>query len=86
MILNKQILGQLQESVDSLTKMLKNKEKLSEDLKKNLTEDELKEYTAIEKQVKKKLDNQDFNGAFRTIQKFKKHYESKDDSDESKEE
>jgi len=86
MILNKQIIGQLKESVNQLSDILNSKDDLLNDMKKNLNKDELKEFNAVQKLVQKKLKEKDFNGAFRTIQKFKKDHESKKDSDESKEE
>ena len=70
MILNKQILGQLKETTQSLQSLLEQKDKVIEDAKSEMSPEQLKEFHAMEKVMNKQLKDKDFNGAFRTIQKF----------------
>lgn len=81
MILNKQLLDQFKNSVTHLSDLLNAKDKMLNDMKKNLTEDELKEFNAIQKQLKKKLNNNDFSGAIRTIEKYKASKDAKENKE-----
>jgi hypothetical protein len=71
MINNKMIEGMLRGTAETLTDILKNREKLMNEAKSNLSPKELKSFTALELMVNKQLDNKDFNGAMRTISKYK---------------
>lgn len=70
MILNKQILGQIKDTTQSLQSLLDQKDKVMNDAKSEMSPAQLKEFQAMEKVMNKQLKDKDFNGAFRTIQKF----------------
>lgn len=71
MILNKQIMSNFQQTADTLKSLLDDKDKIMDEAKSQLSEAELKEFNAMEKLMNKQLKENDFNGAFRTITKFK---------------
>lgn len=70
MIFNKQILGQIQETAKTLKDLLDKKNDFLDKAKSELTPDQLKEFQALEKIMNQQLKDKDFNGAFRTIQKY----------------
>jgi len=70
MILNKQILGQIKDTTQSLQSLLDQKDKVMNDAKSEMSPEQLKEFQAMEKVMNKQLKDKDFNGAFRTISKF----------------
>jgi len=70
MIFNKQILGQIQETAKTLKDLLDQKNDFLDKAKSELTPDQLKEFQALEKIMNQQLKDKDFNGAFRTIQKY----------------
>ena len=70
MILNKQILGQIKDTAQTLKSLLDQKDDLLNQAKSDMTPDQLKEFHAMEKIMQKQLKENDFNGAFRTISKY----------------
>jgi len=70
MILNKQILGQIKDTAQTLQNLLDQKDEILNQAKSDMTSDQLKEFHAMEKVMKKQLKDKDFNGAFRTISKY----------------
>ncbi len=76
---NKQILTNFQEMANNLKKVLESKEELINEAKKDMTPDQVKEFTAMEKIMNEKLKSKDYLSAMRTIQKMKvKHQEEKE--------
>ena len=76
---NKQILTNFQEMANSLKKVLESKDELINEAKKDMTPDQVKEFTAMEKIMNEKLKSKDYLSAMRTIQKMKvKHQEGKE--------
>lgn len=70
MINNKQINGQLKASLESLKSLISNKNEIMNDVKKDMTESQLKEFQTLEKLMNKKLKDNDFNGAMNIISKY----------------
>jgi hypothetical protein len=70
MINNKQINGQLKASLESLKSLVSNKNEIMNDVKKDMTESQLKEFQTLEKLMNKKLKDNDFNGAMNIISKY----------------
>mgnify|MGYP003625347778 FL=1 len=71
MINNKQILGQLKASIETLNSVISSKDELLNDVKKEMSKKDLKEFQTLEKLMNKKLKDNDFNGAMNVITKFK---------------
>lgn len=68
---NKQILGQFKEVTQTLKDLLKDKDQMMSDAKSNLNDEQLLEFTAMERMMKKHLKNNDFMSAMRLVQKMK---------------
>ncbi len=71
MINNKQINGQLKASLDSLKTLISSKNDIMNNIKKEMSKSDLKEFQSLEKLMNKKLKDNDFNGAINIISKFK---------------
>jgi len=73
---SKQILTNFKEMAEGLKKVLESKEDLINEAKKDMTPDQVKEFTAMEKIMDEKLKSKDYLSAMRVIQKMKvKHKE-----------
>jgi len=73
---SKQILTNFREMAEGLKKVLESKEDLINEAKKDMTPDQVKEFTAMEKIMADKLKSKDYLSAMRVIQKMKvKHQE-----------
>jgi len=76
---SKQILTNFKEMADGLKKVLESKDDLINEAKKDMTPDQVKEFTAMEKIMADKLKSKDYLSAMRVIQKMKvKHQEKKE--------
>lgn len=77
MISNKQIEGMLKGTAQNLKELLENKDEIMNSAKEKLSPSELKSFTALELMVNKQIKNGDYNGAFKTISKYRQNIETK---------
>jgi|ETNvirenome_6_85_1030632.scaffolds.fasta_scaffold176318_2 hypothetical protein len=68
---NKQILGKFQELTNNLKSIIKDKDKMMDEAKAGLSPEQLSEVNAMERLAKQKMDEGDFMGALRVIEKTK---------------